>query len=191
MTCSRALPPLAAGVGLLALSVAACGGQPAAAVRNGSVRHAAPAAFVGTWTVVSRVDRTADGRESVDPSLGRDPVALLVYDAAGHVSAQLMRRTGRSSAGAASPSAAAAAAVPDANNSAALGGYDAYFGTYVVDTVQHTVTHRLEGALNPADVGRALTRRYRFDGAELVLEFDARGADGQPVVRTLRWRRAS
>ncbi len=48
---------------------------------------------------------------------------------------------------------------------------------------------RLKGALNPADVGRAVTRRFRFDGRELIVEFDTRGADGLLVTRVLRWRR--
>lgn len=171
---------------LLGATLAACRPQPTPATAPAGARD-----LVGTWRLVTRVDRTSDGRELVEPSLGRDPVALLLYDAAGHVSAQLMRREGRTAgAGAPAPVPAADAPGADANNSAALGGYDAYFGTYAVDTASRTVTHRLEAALNPADVGRALTRRYRFDGAELVLEFDTRSADGQPVVRMLRWRRA-
>ncbi|MDQ6828174.1 MAG: lipocalin-like domain-containing protein, partial [Gemmatimonadota bacterium] len=82
-----------------------------------------------------------------------------------------------------SPSTAAS------NNSAAINGYDAYFGTYVVDIRSHTVTHHFIAALNPTDVGREVTRRYRFEGDQLVLDYDTRAANGEPVTRTLRFRR--
>ena len=52
----------------------------------------------------------------------------------------------------------------DANNPAHLGGYDAYFGRYEVDTAVGTVTHILEGALSPGDVGRRLIRRFSLVG---------------------------
>lgn len=144
--------------------------------------------LIGSWEVVSRLDRTADGRTLVEPSLGADPIALLIYDPAGHVSAQLMRRSGRSPQAPATPSPQFPAA-DASNNSVATGGYDAYFGTYVVDTRTHTITHHFNGALNPTDVGREVTRRFRFEGDQLVLDFDTRAATGEPVTRTLRFRR--
>jgi hypothetical protein len=84
----------------------------------------------------------------------------------------------------------AAPVVADPNNSAASGGYDAYFGTYAIDGATGTVTHHLVGALTPADVGRTLTRRFALEGASLVIWFEARRTDGTPVIRRLRWRRA-
>ena len=33
----------------------------------------------GTWWLLSREDRTKDGQKRVDPILGSDPVAILVY----------------------------------------------------------------------------------------------------------------
>lgn len=146
---------------------------------------AEPTALIGTWELVSRFDRTADGRTTAEPSLGGDPLALLIYDRNGHVAAQLMRRdrTSATRAVSATPSA-------DPNNSGAVGGYDAYFGTYTIDAAAGTVTHRLQGALVPSDVGRVLTRRFRVRGDTLTIDFDARGPSAEPVVRTLVWRRA-
>ena len=144
--------------------------------------------LIGSWEVVSRLDRTVDGRTLDEPSLGSDPIALLIYDSAGHVSAQLMRRTSRSpQAILTSPPQSPATAA--SNNSAAVNGYDAYFGTYVVDIRSHTVTHHFIAALNPTDVGREVTRRFRFEGDQLVLDYDTRAATGEPVTRTLRFRR--
>ena len=138
--------------------------------------------LVGTWQLQSRIDRTADGRELVEPSLGRDPIGLLIYDGRGHVAAQLMRRD-RSQPLPQAPVPA------DPNNSVAQGGYDAYFGHYVVEG--NAVTHFLEAALNPKDVGHRLTRSFRFEGAKLIIYFTAREADGTPVTRTLTFQRAA
>ena len=80
---------------------------------------------------------------------------------------------------------------PDPNNSAASGGYDAYFGTYEVDAARHTVTHHLLAALSPGDVGRTLTRRFFLRGDTLIIAFDTRRVDGTPVTRRVVWRRVA
>ena len=94
----------------------------------------------GTWQLESRMDVTASGERRPEPSLGEDPIALLIYDRSGHFAAQSMKRD-RSAAVPDGPSAAL-------NNSRAQGGYDAYFGTFTVDDQQGTVTQRLLGALS-------------------------------------------
>ena len=139
---------------------------------------------LGTWQLLSRMDSSVAGVQPADGPLGPDPVAWLIYDGRGHVSAQLMARD-RASSATTSPTAAA----PDPNNSAASGGYDAYFGTYEVDSVQHTITHHLLAALSPADVGRTLRRTFLSRGDTLIIRFDARRVDGTPVTRLLVWRR--
>lgn len=140
------------------------------------------AALVGTWELISRTDRTAAGERRVEPSLGDDPVALLYYDRGGHFAAQFMKRgrTGeeREDGGAAAP-----------NNSRARGGYDAYFGTYTVDDARGTVTQRLTGALSAENVGQVLTRGMDVSGDTLTIAVETASADGEPVTRTLLWRR--
>ena len=140
-------------------------------------------ALIGSWRLVSREDRTASGERRVDPGLGADPIALLVYDRGGNFAAQFMKRD-RGSA-----PAATSASAP--NNSQAVGGYDAYFGSYTVDDAAGTVTQRLVGALSAQNVGLVLTRSMEVAGDELVIQLDTASADGTPVVRTLRWIRAS
>jgi lipocalin-like protein len=139
--------------------------------------------LIGTWRLVSREDRTASGERRIDPGLGADPIALLVYDRGGNFAAQFMKRDRQAS----SPGPAAAAGP---NNSRAVGGYDAYFGSYTVDDAAGTVTQRLQGALSAENVGLVLTRSMRVTGDELVIQLDTASADGTPVVRTLRWTRA-
>ena len=140
-------------------------------------------ALIGTWRLVSREDRTASGERRIDPALGADPIALLVYDRGGNFAAQFMKRDRRSDGPA--PGAPGAP-----NNSRAVGGYDAYFGSYTVDDAAGTVTQRLQGALSAENVGLVLSRSMQVTGDELVIQLDTASADGTPVVRTLRWTRA-
>ena len=135
----------------------------------------------GTWQLLSRLDVTASGERRVEPSLGEDPVALLIYDQGGNFAAQFMRRD-RSVDVPDGPSGAK-------NNSRAQGGYDAYFGTYTIDDAQSSVTQRLLGSLSRENVGVVLTRTMNVDGDTLVIRLDTTAADGAAITRTLTWRR--
>lgn len=46
----------------------------------------------GTWWLLSREDYTKDGQRRIDPILGSDPVAILVY-ANKYFAAQFMKKT--------------------------------------------------------------------------------------------------
>ena len=138
------------------------------------------ATLVGTWELLTREDRTSAGERRVEPTLGSDPVALLIYDGAGHFAAQFMKRD---------RDEAVAAAVPGSNNTQAQGGYDAYFGSYSVDDVRSTVTQTLHGAMSPGNVGQVLRREMQVDGDELTIRLETTSFDGEPVIRTLKWKR--
>ena len=144
-------------------------------------RQPLSATLPGTWQLLSRIDITAAGERRPEPSLGEDPVALLIYDRSGHFAAQFMRRD-RSVDVPDGPSGAR-------NNSRAQGGYDAYFGTYTIDDESGAVTQRLTGALSRENVGLVLTRAMEVEGDTLVIKLDTNAADGTPVTRTLTWRR--
>jgi len=135
--------------------------------------------LAGTWSLVSRVDATASGERRIEPSLGADPLALLIYDRSGHFAAQFMRRD-RSVDVPDGPSGAK-------NNSQAQGGYDAYFGTYTIDEEKGTVTQRLVGSLSREHVGAVLTRAVHVEGDTLVIKLATNAADGTEVTRTLTW----
>jgi lipocalin-like protein len=139
--------------------------------------------LVGTWKLLSREDVTSDGRWRTDPILGTNPLAYLIYDAAGHFAVQFMRRD--RGAGEGGPDGAR---VGGANNSGAVNGYDAYFGRYTVAD-DGTVTQELIGALSPGDVGKIVTRHFQIKGAELVIALETTASDGEAVTRTLRWQR--
>ena len=138
--------------------------------------------LVGTWSLRSREDYNAAGERRPEPSLGSDPIALLFFDRGGNFAAQFMKRD-RSSA----PSVDAASALP--NNSRARGGYDGYFGTYVVDESTGVVSTLLHAALSQENVGQTYQRVIRVDGDILTLRLETATASGEPVTRTLKWQR--
>jgi hypothetical protein len=146
-------------------------------------RQPAPlsATLPGTWELVTRTDVDDAGRVRLDPALGSDPIALLVYDRSGHFSAQFMKRD-RSTPGVEGSAAAT-------NNTIARGGYDAYFGSYRVDDAAGTVTQTLLGALSQESVGRVLTRAMQVDGDRLTIALRTSSVTGEMVTRTLVWRR--
>jgi hypothetical protein len=100
----------------------------------------------------------------VSSPLGDDPAGLLMYDASGSVSAQLMRRN-----------------QPHFNDddwrnataeerAAAWSGYFGYFGTYTIDETAGTITHHIEGSWFPNLVETEQVRRFSLDGNRLSLE---------------------
>lgn len=139
-------------------------------------------ALTGTWELVTGSTITAGGREI--PRRFGGAIALVIYDGHGNFSAQFMKRDRQ--AGDPDPEPASPSAP---NNSRSVGGYDAYFGHYVVDDESGTVTQTLVGSLSPENVGQVLTRRMSVDNDELTIRVDTATDEGEPAVLTLRWRR--
>jgi len=77
------------------------------------------------------------------------------------------------------------------HNTGAVGGYDAYFGTYSVDDDTGEVLHRLEGALTAENVGVEVSRTLTVTGTNLVIQLETTTLDGEPVTRTLTWERVA
>jgi hypothetical protein len=146
--------------------------------------HTLASQLIGTWRLVSREDRTGAGERRIDPGLGADPVALVVFDAAGNFAAQFMKRD-RSSVEVGVTTRAGS------NNSSAVNGYDAYFGKYTVDEGTGSVMTTLEGSLSPEDVGSEFTREMHVDGDTLTIRLATTSADGEAVTRTLIWQRSA
>jgi hypothetical protein len=135
--------------------------------------------FVGSWYLISRIDRTNTGTIINEPILGSDPIALLMYDSLGNMSVQIMRRDRNDST-------ATKSVQQNSNNSAAFNGYDAYFGTYIIDTLKHQVKHRIKGTIDHKDIGKELIRNYSISGDTLLLWFTTSNAS-VTVTRTLTW----
>jgi Lipocalin-like domain len=144
--------------------------------------------IVGGWRLVSRVTTTSDGRVVADAGLSATPSGVLIYDHAGHVAAQLSR-PGRTVEMLESECRDAQNVKGTNDTSQTILGYDAYFGTYTVDAGNGIVTHHLESALFPGDIGKDIKRRFSISGDLLTIKFDTTQRDGTPIVRTLLWSR--
>ena len=138
--------------------------------------------LVGTWRLVSRLDRAQSGEPVDEPGLGSDPLALLFFDASGNFAAQFMKRDRSISS--------AAPSFTGENNTTAISGYDAYFGTYEVDETSGDVGTRLVAALSPSHVGATLIRNMKMADGKLIIRLTTTTADGAHVERTLTWERA-
>ncbi|MEO8032113.1 MAG: lipocalin-like domain-containing protein [Gemmatimonadota bacterium] len=133
------------------------------------------------WRLVTRHDHDADGQRRIDPMMGADPIGILAFGPSSF-SAQFMKRDR-------APAAATAPTPVGANNSAAVNGYDAYFGRYTVDEGQGRITLTLEGAVSPASVGVVVTRDVRVSGNALTIQLATTAFDAVPNTRTLTFGR--
>ena len=133
---------------------------------------------VGTWRLLSRIDRAQDGTIRTDSALGSDPLGMLTYTRA-RFAAQFMKRDRSTTSG--QPTAGSGK-----NNTSAVGGYDAYFGTYGVGE-DGCVVHRLEAALTPANVGLEVARTLAVVDDKLTIVLETATEQGEPVTRTLTW----
>jgi Lipocalin-like domain len=139
--------------------------------------------FVGTWSLVSFEFRRSDG--TVTNVMGTDATGVLIYDANGRVSAQMMRAdrprfaSGDQQKGTAD------------EMRAAFEGYLAYFGDYDVDEKERTVIHHTQAALFPNLVGQDQKRFYEFAENRLTLTTPPIVVGGVSVTGILVWERAS
>jgi len=122
--------------------------------------------LIGTWRLVAFEDR----KDKNDPNsewtypYGKNPKGYIIYDETGHVMIQAMRTP---------PPLKFASGddqrpTPEEAQTVYL-GYVAYFGTYSIDEGKHTVTHHVEGSLNPGFVGTDQQRPFELSGDRLII----------------------
>lgn len=130
--------------------------------------------FIGHWRLIAfeNFDDKGVARDAGYAS-GR-----IIYDGNGNMSAQLMR-TGRSPLS--QPST-------ESERAAAYSTYTAYYGKYTVDPTARSVTHAVEGAVNPNWVKTNLVRYYEFSADGRQLKLSLRNAEGR-TTGTLTWER--
>jgi hypothetical protein len=133
--------------------------------------------LVGTWQLISQGTQYPDGR--IEASRGENPQGILMYDALGNMSVQLMRTDHR-----------AADYTDLAQIATAFEGYHAYFGTYDVEETEKIVRHHIIGAAYLPYRGTVQVRHYEFSGeAHHQLILKAAGSDG--TTRILLWERVT
>jgi hypothetical protein len=120
--------------------------------------------------------------------LSATPLGILIYDQSGHVAAQLSRQD-RTPAILPQECQAAITTKGTSDTAQTILGYDAYFGTYKINENDGTVTHHLEAALFPGDIGKDIQRHFTISGDELTITFDTTTREGVKVRRTLIWQR--
>ncbi len=139
--------------------------------------------LIGTWALVATEWRRADGRHA-NP-FGPGAVGILMYDAAGNMSAQVMRAD-----------QAHHAVLPDGQAggietamASAVAGYIAYFGRYEIDGARGVVSHYVAGSAFPEWVGGTHERRFAVEGDRLTLSDSVTAADGTPTEASTTWHR--
>lgn len=117
--------------------------------------------LVGAWKFLSMTAKKPNGQ--IIYPYGNDLYGMLVYTASGHMSFLGMRRD--------RPQFASDNAFDgtDEEIKAAFEGFDAYCGTYEVDTEKGVIVHHVEGSRLPGWVGTDQIRHFRFDGERLML----------------------
>jgi hypothetical protein len=117
--------------------------------------------LIGTWKLLSLERKTNQG--DVSKPVGGDLIGRLMYDKAGRMSAQWMRRDRT-----VPPETSVLSTTPEAAREM-LNGFDAYFGTFDVDESTRTVIHHVQGCVNPNVIGTDRRRVYKISGNQLIL----------------------
>jgi hypothetical protein len=115
--------------------------------------------FVGTWRLVSSTEVLPDG-SSRPYGFGPHAVGYLMYDATGHVCAQVTDPDRPKWNDPEHPTAAELKSAYD--------GFGGYCGTFTVDAATHTAAHIPEVSFDPGLVAQPKPRTYRFEGGKLI-----------------------
>jgi hypothetical protein len=132
--------------------------------------------ILGIWMLKSREDVDAGGQILIDPFMGRDPIGILCFGPS-HFAAQFMKRDR-------SDEERAPQRVQAKNNTAAVNGYDAYFGTYSVDEATGTIATRVEGSISPVNIGKTYVRDVRVVSNELLIQLKTTAIGDIAITRT-------
>ena len=141
--------------------------------------------LVGAWRLVS-VETVRTNGDIIYPFYGKHPQGLLVYDASGWMSVQIVSDPAPTKPDASSREEMLRA--PIAEKVAAFDGYYAYFGTWAVDAANGTVTHYVQQSLFPAERGEEGVRHFEIDGDRLTLTAKTHEM-GEEHERKLVWKR--
>ena len=109
--------------------------------------------LVGAWKLVELDQPGPDGKLHVVDSSG-----MFVFTRDGHLSVQVMAREPKEQA------------MPAGAEQYSTGGYEASYGSYVVNESAQTFTFHVEGALVRNLVGKDLPRAYQLSGNRLIVK---------------------
>lgn len=135
--------------------------------------------FVGTWRLVSSIETLPDGKQR-PYGFGPHAMGYLMYDAAGHMCAQVVNPDRPKWKDPEHPTGE--------ELKTAFDGFGGYCGTYKVNDVDGTMAHIPEVPFDPNAVGRPSPRSYRFEDGRLIYSGTER-ADGNETQWEMVWER--
>jgi hypothetical protein len=160
----------------------------AGAVDGSTDRRTKREDLIGAWRL-TRIEVTGAKGDEVDPFYGTGSDGIMIYDAAGWFSVQIM--------GSRRPALDPPASRPEHGDAAhqarkaeALDSYYAYYGTWTFDAAASTVTHHALGALYPTEDGANYTQHVVVHGATMTFTRSQR-SPGAQTVQTKVWERAA
>lgn len=134
---------------------------------------------VGTRNLISA--KVQNPNDDVIHLCGEDPSGMLMYDVKGYMFAVLMRPE-RSRFVSGDPLVGTSEEIREA-----FEGFDAYCGTYEVNTEKRTVTHHVKASLFPNWEGTDQLRYFEFSGTRLILKTASIPALGTEWIVSLIW----
>jgi hypothetical protein len=137
------------------------------------------AQLVGTWTLLSWEQKTADGASI--RRYGENPVGIAFFDASGRYVISVMRSDRAKYA-----SGAPWQGTPE-EHKATADGTIAYFGTYVVTEADSSIAIHIEGSSFPNWNGAEQKRFVEISGDRLTLTVRPPNGDTVDVI----WKRAT
>jgi len=139
--------------------------------------------IVGTWRMAGVETRVVDGSGPTTYPRGRTPAGFIIYDAQGRMYVQIMNSDE------VRPPRNGAAPMTEQEQARAYASYTAYFGHYTVNEDDQSVTHHVEGSVNPRNIGNGMHRFVEVSQDRLSLNTVARGPDGKERVTLRMWER--
>jgi len=172
---------------VLLWTLALLSAAPLAAGESGTAAPATARDLIGAWRLVS-IAIEGPGGSRADPFYNSVASGLLIYDASGSVSVQIV--------GAPRPTVDVPSSRPQVGEDAhaaqlkamLLDTYYAYFGTWEYDPLTSIVTHKVRASLYPSEAGVSYAQHVQLDGSRLVFTRTLASTAGNTVQKKV-WAR--
>jgi hypothetical protein len=149
--------------------------------------HATRHDLIGAWRLVS-IQILGPGGPMTDPFYNADPSGILLYQASGWMSVQIVGQPRPAMQAEASRPSRPETAEDARRKAAVLDTYYAYFGTWDYDEATSTVTHHVKSSLIPAESGMSYSQSVALEGENLIFT-SRREVAGVAMVQKKVWRR--
>jgi hypothetical protein len=138
--------------------------------------------FVGTWKLVSSTEVLPDGTQRAY-GFGSHPQGYLIYDATGHMCAQVVNSDRPKWKDPDHPT-------PEEIKTA-FDGFGGYCGTYSVDEKNSTLVHMPEVPFDPNLVGSPKPRTYKIENGQLIYTGTEPFEQGGETHWTMVWEKVT